>query len=477
NPEAGVRVTAVPQLGAGDLGRTADAIVLPPTEEATSGDDGLATLNLWPYSDWRPAGVVYEVTWSRQVTVGEATVGTRSRSMLVGVLDEDGLWLHDPRLQVQPGVPFGTSPNTEGAPEPYLTNVRPTNLVGLADLEEEDVGKAITVGDNQFGVADAPAPDGDGGNVPAGGDRDDLLSKRSPADYDTVWVSAARVTAPVTKQVEFAEDRLSRLHDLTADLIAGDPIGAWANAAATTAAAVTISSQAAWTLDTVTALADFWWQASWQVDAGGVRYLAFRLPVATNPELARFSLQSAGAEVYHQTINHLTRLGSDDTYQYWTEAIVDPGAQLTVQTQVSTDTDALGTSTYGGRLATNQVLAALAAATDEQLTAFATSLAGHVINTGSDSVEVTSGSTARIPLTTAPALWINGVVHEDDNGISIPLDGPGLVAGRLYAERGTGSGTLRCDLDQGRLRVRGLPTNDLPLTVTVDYTWVPQGSA
>lgn len=155
NPEAGVKVTAVPQLGEDTIGRTATALILPTTEEDTSGDDGLVTLNLFPYSDWRPDGVVYEVSWERTVTRGDTTIGTRRRSMLIGVLDEDDLWLHDPRLQVQPGVPFGTSPTSEEAPEPLVRVIVPSYLVGIDNLGQTDRGRPITIApdnENSFAV-------------------------------------------------------------------------------------------------------------------------------------------------------------------------------------------------------------------------------------------------------------------------------------------------------------------------------------
>ena len=139
-PEAGITVTAVPQLGASDLGRTTSATVIPTEVTTTADTDGIATFALWPYRSWRPAGVVYEIRWDQTIRSGAVTVGTRRRSQLVGVLDQTATqWLHDPRLQVAAGEPFDTDPPT------YDTEVRPSSLAGVPTVDIADRGAFVTI--------------------------------------------------------------------------------------------------------------------------------------------------------------------------------------------------------------------------------------------------------------------------------------------------------------------------------------------
>lgn len=99
-PLAGLTINADPAYDEGGIGRVAGSLVVPRPTSATTDDNGELELELWPSSDWLPAGVVYHISRRIETLAGGRPVGVRVRSVTVRILDEDGLWLHDPRLHL-----------------------------------------------------------------------------------------------------------------------------------------------------------------------------------------------------------------------------------------------------------------------------------------------------------------------------------------------------------------------------------------
>ena len=156
NPLTGIVIKAQPVYDETGIARTTTSLIVPTETGTLTNNAGQATMTLWPFNDWQPDGVIYAIRWEEPVMAGGQTVGLRRRSRLIRVLDQDNLYMHDPRLQLadpdgtrlvaylasdtEPDTPVGGTYNTS-----TLTLVAPTDWSNVPYAPDDDETLWFTV--------------------------------------------------------------------------------------------------------------------------------------------------------------------------------------------------------------------------------------------------------------------------------------------------------------------------------------------